>query len=169
MKHLWYPLLVSVLSVVLITSCGRNSSPSQSGTAAVSVSDTTDTAAVRRIIHEKTTRFTQAHISGDTAYLNSIFTADARILAPNYGVATGHAAISGLNQLWVSYGIKEFKEESAAFYGSGIYFIDEGTYSMRYGKDNQLDMGKYLNVWKKENGDWKIYSNIWNSSLPVTQ
>jgi ketosteroid isomerase-like protein len=26
---------------------------------------------------------------------------------------------------------------------------------------------KYLNVWKKEGGTWKIYSNIWNANAPA--
>jgi ketosteroid isomerase-like protein len=39
---------------------------------------------------------------------------------------------------------------------------------MVYGKDKTTEHGKYLNVWRKENGDWKIYSNMWNANAPAT-
>ena len=35
---------------------------------------------------------------------------------------------------------------------------------MIYGKEKTMEKGKYVNVWKKEDGTWKIYANIWNSN-----
>ncbi len=29
-----------------------------------------------------------------------------------------------------------------------------------------VDKGKYIVVWKKENGDWKVWRDIWNSDNP---
>jgi hypothetical protein len=37
---------------------------------------------------------------------------------------------------------------------------------MVYGEDHTVEKGKYLNVWKFVDGDWKIYSNIWNANAP---
>ena len=39
---------------------------------------------------------------------------------------------------------------------------------MRYGENNSIDAGKQINVWKKENGEWKVYTNMWNSNMPLT-
>jgi ketosteroid isomerase-like protein len=33
-------------------------------------------------------------------------------------------------------------------------------------KGNMLDSGKYIAIWRQEDGDWKIYSDIYNSSVP---
>ena len=129
---------------------------------------TFDVTAMKKIIEEKNNRFTQAHITGDTAFLNNIFTKDAKVFPPNSDVVTGRAAIAALNSQWVNFGIKEFREETTAFYGNEDYLIDEGNYYVRYGKDNTIDKGKYLNVWKKEDGDWKIFTNMWNTSMPAT-
>jgi len=120
-----------------------------------------------KAIRKKTDAFTAAHISKDTAYLNAIFTKDARILGPNAEVVTGKKAIAQLNSEWVNYGIYEFEEVSTALYGGGEFIIDEGNYTMVYGPDKNVDKGKYVNIWKRVNGNWKIYSNIWNSSLPM--
>lgn len=123
----------------------------------------------REIIQEKTRLFTEAHITKDTAYLNNIFTDDARVLPPNAEAVVGKKAIALLNTDWVNYGIHEFTEMTTHFYGNEGYLIDEGTYFLRYDEENTVDNGKYINIWKNVNGEWKIYSNIWNTSLPFSE
>ena len=80
----------------------------------------------------------------------------------------GHPAIAELVSQYMKFDIKEMSEEVTAVYGNVDYLIDEGTYFMSYGKDNTIEKGKYLNVWKKEDGDWKVFTNMWNSSMPST-
>ena len=63
-------------------------------------------------------------------------------------------------------GIKEFREETTDFYGNEEFLIDQGNYVVTYGPDSTVERGKYLNVWKQENGTWKIHTNIWNTSAP---
>ena len=118
-----------------------------------------------KAIRKKTDAFTAAHISKDTAYLNNIFAKDARVMSPNGEVVTGKKAIARLNYERVNTGIYEFREESRATYGGGNFIVDEGSYFMVYGPDSKVDKGKYMNVWKKINGNWKIYSKIWNGSV----
>jgi len=126
-----------------------------------------DLAAAKKIIAEKTARFAKAHTTRDTAYLNNIFTEDARAYGPNAEAVRGRKAISALNQEWVNYDIKEARIESTNFYGCNEYLIDEGQYSFRYGKENTIDKGNYIYVWKNVNGDWKLHADMWGSSLPV--
>lgn len=154
---------LAIICTVLTTGCGNNASKDTNKNSGIVF----DSIAMKKIIDEKTNKFTQAHITKDTAYLNHIFTQDAKAYPPNSDVVTGRAAISAVNSEWVNYGIKEFREESTSFYGNEDYLIDEGKYYLRYGETDIIDKGKYINIWKKENGDWKIYSNIWNTSLPA--
>ncbi len=127
-----------------------------------------DLNSAKKLIQEKTNRFTASHISKDTAYLNNIFSIDAKSYPPNSDAVVGRADIAKLNFDWVNYGIHEFKETSISFYGNEEYLIDEGTYYLRYGDEHTIDEGKYINIWKKESSDWKIVSNIWNTSLPAS-
>ena len=146
--------------------CGNNNTASK-----VADKDsvaTFDLTAMEKIIDEKNNQFMQAHITGDTTFLNNIFTEDAKVFPPNSDAVVGRAAISAVNSQWVNFGIKEFREKTTSFYGNEDYLIDEGTYYLRYGKDNTIDKGKYLNVWKKEDGDWKMFTNMWNTSIPAT-
>jgi ketosteroid isomerase-like protein len=166
MKQLTTFFLTLAFAVVFISSCDNKNTSSENKEVKTAEFDLN---AMKKVIKEKTDRFTQAHIIKDTTFLNNIFTLDAKVYAPHADVVTGKVAISALNIAWVNYGIKEFSEVSTSFYGNEAYLIDEGTYYYRYGEDNTFDKGKYINIWKKEDGDWKIFSNIWNTSLPGSQ
>jgi ketosteroid isomerase-like protein len=149
-----------VLFCLLFSSCQSDTDKDSAATF--------DLTAMKKIIQEKNNQFAQAHITGDTAFLNNIFTQDAKVFAPNSEVVIGRPAIAELNSQYVNLGIKEFREETTAFYGNEDYLIDEGNYIFIYGKDNTIDKGKYLNVWKREDGDWKIFTNMWNTNMPAT-
>lgn len=167
MKYLKaYSLAIALL---LTPGCGNNSTSTGDNRNIEDHSAVTEfnLSGAKNIIQEKRTQFTQSHITGDTAFLNTIFTNDAKVFAPNSDVVVGRKAIADLNALWVNYNIKEFREESTALYGNEDYLIDEGTYFMRYGDDDVIERGKYINIWKPENGDWKLHSNIWNSSMVI--
>jgi uncharacterized protein (TIGR02246 family) len=127
-----------------------------------------DLAAMKRAVEEKNRHFTEAHVTGDSAAMVNIFTHDARVLPPNADPVIGRPAIEALTSQYLTFGITEFREETTAFYGSEDLLIDEGTYVMVYGEDDTTETGKYLNVWRKEGGEWKIYSNMWNTNAPAT-
>ncbi|WP_088341931.1 nuclear transport factor 2 family protein [Robiginitalea sediminis] len=165
MRPSWKCTFFSVLISVLLASC-NGKQPAADATVETTP-EAFDLEAAKARIQEQTQAFTQAHITKDTAYLNGSFTADARVLPPNSPAVTGQKDIAQLNADWVNYGIHEFTEVSTAFYGDENYLVDEGTYYLRYGEENTIDEGKYINIWKNEDGTWKLYSNIWNTSLPL--
>ena len=163
MKQVIFFSLTIVIATMLTISC-NNTAPTDT---TKDNSTKFDATALRKIIDEKNNLFTQAHIKGDTAFLNNIFTQDGRVFAPNSEVITGHSAIAAINLEYINFGIKEFREETTALYGSQDYLINEGNYSMTYGKDNTVDKGKFINIWKHVGNDWKLYSNIWNTNAPL--
>lgn len=154
------------MSILIISAdgCGNgNSAPGSQSRKR----DSLDMTSLKMIIDKKNDQFTKSHITGDTAFLNNIFTPDAKIFAPNTDVVAGRTAIAALNLEYIRFGIKEFREVTTALYGNEDYLINEGTYIMLYGKNNTVEKGKFINIWKSVEGDWKLHSNIWNSSLPA--
>lgn len=156
-------LPVILLIGAIYGSCRENTVPVERPEKADAVFKLNEAVALIRM---QTDQFTAAHISRDTAYLNNIFTEDARVFPPNSQKVVGRKAISELNADWVNYGIHEFVEKSTACYGNRDYIVDEGSYYLRYGDNYTEDKGKYINIWKYEGGSWKICSNIWNTDLP---
>ncbi len=62
-------------------------------------------------------------------------------------------------------GVKDFKLTITDITGGGDLYVETGNIEM-FGADNKsLDKGKYVAVWKKENGNWKMYRDIWNSNM----
>lgn len=60
-------------------------------------------------------------------------------------------------------GVKAFRMDTLRCYGNEDLVVEQGTYAMTYGPDDVVECGKYLNVWKPEDGAWKLYANIWNA------
>ncbi|MFT6882983.1 MAG: ketosteroid isomerase-like protein [Marinoscillum sp.] len=149
------PFIITI-TCIFFMSCGPKTDQQKLG-------KTFDLSEVKKIIDYKTKQFTKAHITRDTAFLNNIFTSDAKILPPDMDAVAGRESISTLNQAWVDYDIQVFDEVSNSYYGFDDFYIDEGTSYLLFG-DSIEDIGKYVNIWKKEAGEWKLHINIWNSS-----
>jgi ketosteroid isomerase-like protein len=126
-----------------------------------------DLQATRELIAQQNKQFTQAHISGDVAAIDAMFLSDSRSYPPGAAAAIGLPAIHALTVDFLAAGITEFREESTAFSGDAEHVIDECVYVLRYGA-GVTERGKYLNVWKRVNGNWRIQSNIWNTDPPVS-
>lgn len=147
---------------------GCNNKPAVNKNSDKERADFFDINAVKKIIQDKNDAFMKAHILRDTATLNNMYAKGAKVFAPNSEVVSDQATIKAMNLEWVNYDIKEAREVSTAVYGNEDYVIDEGTYYMSFGADSIVDKGKYMNVWKQEDGKWKMFRNMWNSSVPLT-
>lgn len=155
-----------VLAALLATACSSQEPP----TVATARQDTRavfDLAAMRKVIEAQNDRFTGAHVAGDGATIDAMFTRDARSYPPGADAAIGLPAIHDLTAEYLKAGVKEFREVTTDFYGNQELLVDAGTYVMVYGADHVVEHGKYLNVWKQEDGAWKIHANIWNTNPPA--
>ena len=126
-----------------------------------------DLDATRRLIGEQNARFTQAHLTGNIALIDSIFAPDAKSFPPGAAAVTGLTALHDFTVEYLKAGLTEFREETTDFYGNAEFVVDAGTYVVTYGPEHVTERGNYLNVWRQVNGSWKIQSNIWNSDAPL--
>lgn len=102
--------------------------------------------------------------TGDATAAAELFTDDGAML-PRFGTPVkGKEAIKQYmdqtlrrqQQFWID------SETSTV---SGDLAYDEGTYRIRdIRRDADLDAGKYVNIFKRENGVWKIYRSIFSSN-----
>ena len=153
---------IPVLVAVIALGCGRPSdtvSSSDGGAAAL--------ARARTVIAQQNKQFTDAHVAGAVAAIDSMFLPDARSYPPGAPAAIGLSAIHALTVDFLKAGITEFREETTAFYGDAALVVDEGVYTLTYGKGLR-ERGKYINVWKNVEGGWRIQANIWNADPPDT-
>ena len=167
MTHRPASLFPLVLATFLVAACGSQEPPSGATAAPVNTA-AFDLSAMRKVIEAKNDRFTQAHVAGDIAAIDAMFTRDAKSFPPGADAAVGLAAIHELTVEYLKAGVSEFREVTTDFYGTQDLLVDAGTYVMTYGADKVTERGNYLNVWKQEDGAWKIHANIWNTnSVPA--
>jgi uncharacterized protein (TIGR02246 family) len=157
--------LTAVLATFMLAGC-RDTAAAAASKDSTAVFDIT---AIRPIIEGKDEAWAKAITGLDSAAMVNHYTKDGKIFPPNGDAVVGRTAISAFISEVLKFGIKEYKDQTTALYGNGDNLIEEGIYSMGDGKGNTIDKGKYIAVWRKEDGEWKIYSNIFNTSLPAAQ
>ncbi len=112
-------------------------------------------------------RFMDAFGRGDTEGLASLYTDEGQVLSTGNDFITGKAGIQGFWQALVEMGIKSAKLETLEL----NEYTDTAVEVVRCtlgGEDGQvLDQGKYIVIWRREDGQWKLHRDIFNTSMPA--
>lgn len=122
---------------------------------------------IRNAIAATNAKFLEAFRQGDAAGLAATYASDGQALPPNSDIITGKNALQGFWQGVLDMGIKSATLETVELETYGDTAIEIGKYTMQGSGGQILDEGKYLVVWKEEDGQWKWHRDIWNSSLPA--
>ena len=108
-------------------------------------------------------QFTRAFNAGDIAAVAAHYTEDAVVLPPGAEMVLGRNAIL---TFWKSAAdqIGDIKLTAVDVKPLGSNAAREiGTFSLRTkGAQSQQVTGKYVVVWEKVGGDWKLATDIWN-------
>jgi ketosteroid isomerase-like protein len=104
-------------------------------------------------------------IKGDLTWYQERYCKDACAMPANHNSVCG---IGAIKEFYYNEGKnKEINVviEASDIYGRDSVIIEEGTYSYPDGKGGSFDNGKFIAIWKQEDGVWKIYREIWNSNV----
>lgn len=104
---------------------------------------------------------------GDAAVLSSLYTKDGKVLPPNAGIIEGKEAMQAFWQAVMDMGVKEAVLEIIEVEGHGDTAIEVSNFKMKDTDGNVLDHGKYIVIWKRVDGNWKLHLDIFNSSVPA--
>ena len=114
-------------------------------------------------------QFQKSVEQGDIETIGALYVDDAKILPPNMDMTEGKDTIQKFWQGALEMGIKSYKPEIIEVESSGNLGFFVGTYTL-YGDGNQvINKGKFLTVFKNIDGKWKIYRDIFNSSIPLEE
>ncbi len=121
--------------------------------------------AVRSEIEATNARFAKALGEGDVATVASLYTSDGILAAPNVPMVRGTSAIREmLGGMVQQMGAPDLKLETQEVEDLGDTAWELGTYKMNAA--GNTDTGKYIVVWKRQGGAWKLHADIWNSDAP---
>lgn len=110
--------------------------------------------------------FMRAYAAGNTARLAARYTEDGQLLPPGMAPVTGHAAIEAYWRASFEAGAAKAILTTLEAEQHGDTAIETGTAEILDAKGNRLDAAKYIVIWKRVNGAWKMHRDIFNSSLP---
>ncbi len=125
-----------------------------------------DTLSAIRAANEQ---FMQTYKRRDVAGLAALYTADGQIMPSNSDFVTGISAIRDFWKAAMEMGIKEARLDTLEVDGHGDTAIEVGRYSMMVDGGQVVDTGKYVVIWKKVDGAWKLHRDIWTTSQPAAQ
>jgi uncharacterized protein (TIGR02246 family) len=101
----------------------------------------------------------------DANAIAAIYADDAALLPPNSETASGRTAIDAYWTAFLASGVSgEIRDKEVYALGDVGYKI--GTYTLNNTDGLTIDEGKYVEIWRHADGKWRLYRDIFNSSLP---
>ncbi len=122
-------------------------------------------------IKEMDAKWVAAFKQGDFATIEALYAANGLLLPSNSPPIEGPKAIAAVWKSWselpnveVVFGPNRIEAST-----SGDMAYDYGWYTFAFDTDNGrvTDKGKYVVVWKKIGGTWKVAADIFNTNLPA--
>lgn len=104
---------------------------------------------------------------GDSVGLASCYGTDGALLLNNMPAIKGKENLTKVWAGFINAGIGAIELNTTEVWGDENFITEDGTYVLKTKDGTQLDKGKYLVIWKKENGKWKFHRDISNSDLPA--
>ena len=127
-----------------------------------------DTSADHATISATTQQWVDAFNNGDAAAIASMMSTDGQLFPPNGDMVAGREAIQTFWQGFIDMGVKgslEVLEINVA----GDMAFKTGTFQMLDPEGNEIDHGKFLEVWQRIDSTWSFHRDMWNSSIPVPE
>lgn len=108
--------------------------------------------------------FMAAFKRGDGAAMAKLYTAQGQLLPANSDFVRGADAIRTFWQGAIDSGLKEAVLTTIEVEGHGDTAIEVGRYQLLAAAAAVADQGKYVVIWKNENGTWRLHRDIWTTN-----
>lgn len=122
---------------------------------------------VREAIAAANANFIAAFRAADAGAVAECYTNEAQLLPANSEPVSGKGAIEGFWRSVMGMGIASVKLDTAEVESQGDLAVEVGRYTLAGADGGALDSGKYVVVWHRDAGTWKLHRDIWTTSRPA--
>lgn len=125
-------------------------------------------AEIRTEIERTNEKFMEMFRQGDAEGIAELYTQDGMVLPPNSEIIEGKQQIKDFWKAAIDMmGIKSVQLQTQEIEAQNNMAYERGR-AMIYGEgDQEIDDSKYIVIWKRENGTWKLHRDIFNSNLKL--
>jgi len=157
-------LLLITSGIFYITSCEQaateKSADNKMGDSTVAF----DLGKAREWIEGDNAKFMEEVKKGDSNALAAHYASDGLLMFDKSEPLKGNDIASAWGGA-IRSGMKELKVTTTDVVGSAEVLAETGMFEVIGDGNKVVDKGKYVVVWKPENGGWKIYRDIGNSNM----
>jgi ketosteroid isomerase-like protein len=111
--------------------------------------------------------FIELFNKSDSVGLANMFTEDGKSMEPNEPAFNGRARIQTHYSIVMNAGANTLGLVTTGLWGDENMLAEEGEFTFTDKNGKLLDKGKYIVLWKKETGKWKLFRDCYNSDLPI--
>ena len=164
MKHIRIVLITIFGSLILFTACNDSDqskiqSPKESNNFSIETAKTEIDAA--------NMEFVKLFNTSDSVGLANMFTIDGKSMEPNEPAFSGRSEIQRHYAIVMKAGNNKLGLVTTGLWGDEKMLAEEGEYKFMDKNEKVLDKGKYIVLWKKEEGNWKLFRDCYNSDMPI--
>ena len=108
--------------------------------------------------------FMSLFAASDSVGVSNLYTQDAKFMMNGTPAILGRKNIQSTLSGIMNSGVSSVNLITIDVWGTENLVTEEGELSL-FVEDNEVDQGKYIVLWKKEDGKWKLFRDIFNSNL----
>ena len=116
---------------------------------------------VRAAVEAGNRAFVELFLKGDARGVAGLYTENARVVAPGSPVAIGRPEIELFWRGVIESEVKDVALSTEHVEPSGELAVEDGTVRL-VAKDGTVTVQRYVVVWKRVDGQWKLHRDIWN-------
>ncbi|MBJ6367817.1 YybH family protein [Snuella sedimenti] len=162
MKHstkLFTLIILALFSLSAINSCNKKEEePKQTV-----IEPTFNLTVAKAEIVDANKEFMKRFAASDSIGLSNLYSMDAKFMMNGAPAIIGRENIQSTLSSIMASGISSVKLITIDVWGTENFITEEGELSLFIGED-EVDQGKYMVLWKKEDGKWKLFRDIFNSN-----
>ena len=115
----------------------------------------------REAIDAANAAFVKTFLAGDAKAVSELYTEDAQVIGPGAEVARGRAAIAAF---WARAmkTTRDVRLETTGVETAGDLAVEDGVVHL-VASDGKESAARYVVVWKRVAGVWRLHRDIWNA------
>jgi uncharacterized protein (TIGR02246 family) len=119
---------------------------------------------IRSEIEQRDEEFMNTFNRGDARGLAALYSEEGMVLPPNSEVVTGRQQIASFWQAMMDMGVKSVNLQILETEQHEDTAIEVGRATIMAEGNQVIDESKYLVIWKREAGAWRLHRDIFNSN-----